>query len=89
MPDNNTGRKLYKLVEKLKKYGIPSRKHHVSLSRMSAGGGDQYGSFNMPFEEDGIVKVLLDGEELTPYMMMGGAVVLIAMTLVSREKPAR
>ena len=33
--------------------------------------------------------VLLDGEELTPYMMMGGAVVLIAMTLVSREKPAR
>jgi isocitrate dehydrogenase len=63
VPDNNTGRKLYKLVEKLKKYGIPSRKHHVSLSRMSAGGGDQYGSFNMPFEEDGIVKVLLDGEE--------------------------
>lgn len=63
VPDNNTGRKLYKLVEKLKKYGIPSRKHHVSLSRMSAGGGDQYGSFNMPFAEDGIVKVLLDGEE--------------------------
>ncbi|MFT6757768.1 MAG: isocitrate dehydrogenase [Chitinophagales bacterium] len=63
VPDNNTGRKLYKLVEKLKKYGIPSRKHHVSLSRMSAGGGDQYGSFNMPFEEDGIVKVTLDGEE--------------------------
>ena len=63
VPDNTTGRKLYKLVQKLKKYGIPSRKYHVSLSRMSAGGGDQYGSFNMPMEEDGILKVIVDGEE--------------------------
>ena len=63
VPDNNTGRKLYKLVKQLKKYGIPSRKHHVSMSRMSAGGGDQYGSFNMPMEEDGILKVIVDGEE--------------------------
>jgi isocitrate dehydrogenase len=63
VPDNNTGRKLFKLVGKLKKYGIPSRKHHVSLSRMSAGGGDQYGSFNMPATEDGILKVIVDGEE--------------------------
>lgn len=63
VPDNNTGRKLYKLVEQLKKYGIPSRKHSVSLSRMSAGGGDQYGSFNMPMVEDGIIKVIVDGEE--------------------------
>jgi isocitrate dehydrogenase len=30
---------------------------------MSAGGGDQYGSFNMPMEEDGILKVIVDGEE--------------------------
>jgi isocitrate dehydrogenase len=63
VPDNTTGRKLYKLVKQLKKYGIPSRKHHVSLSRMSAGGGDQYGSFNMAAEEAGVVKVILDGEE--------------------------
>ena len=63
VPDNTTGRKLYKLVGALKKYGIPNRKHHVSLSRMSAGGGDQYGSFNMPMEEDGILKVIVDGEE--------------------------
>jgi len=63
VPDNTTGRKLFKLVEKLKKYGIPSRKHHVSLSRMSAGGGDQYGSFNMPVTEDGILKVIVDGVE--------------------------
>jgi hypothetical protein len=63
VPDNTTGRKLYKLVNQLKKYGIPSRKHHVSLSRMSAGGGDQYGSFNMAAEEAGIVKVILDGDE--------------------------
>lgn len=63
VPDNSTGRKLYKLVEQLKKYGIPSRKHQVSISRMSAGGGDQYGSFNMPMEEDGILKVIIDGEE--------------------------
>ncbi len=45
VPDNTTGRKLYKLVNELKKYGIPSREAHVSMSRMSAGGGDQYGSF--------------------------------------------
>ena len=63
VPDNTTGRKLFKLVNELKRYGIPSRKHHVSISRMSAGGGDQYGSFNMPAEEDGIVKVIIDGEE--------------------------
>ena len=63
VPDNNTGRKLYKLVKELKKYGIPSRKHQVSMSRMSAGGGDQYGSFNMPAEEDGILKVIVDGVE--------------------------
>jgi len=63
VPDNTTGRKLFKLVNELKKYGIPNRKHHVSLSRMSAGGGDQYGSFNLPMAEDGIVKVIVDGEE--------------------------
>ena len=63
VPDNTTGRKLYKLVKELKRYGIPNRKHHVSLSRMSAGGGDQYGSFNMPMEEDGILKVIVDGDE--------------------------
>ncbi|TLF52048.1 3-isopropylmalate dehydrogenase [Halomonas urmiana] len=63
VPDNNTGRKLYKLVEELKIHGIPKRKAHVSLSRMSAGGGDQYGSYNAPALEDGILKVVVDGEE--------------------------
>ncbi|MCH4562298.1 isocitrate/isopropylmalate family dehydrogenase [Halomonas sp. EGI 63088] len=63
VPDNNTGRKLYKLVNQLKQHGISSRKAHVSLSRMSAGGGDQYGSYNMPAEEDGILKVVVDGDE--------------------------
>ena len=63
VPDNTSGRKLLKLVESLKKYGIPSREAHVSISRMSAGGGDQYGSFNAPMEEDGILKVIVDGEE--------------------------
>ncbi|MDT8878886.1 isocitrate/isopropylmalate family dehydrogenase [Halomonas saccharevitans] len=63
VPDNNTGRKLYKLVEQLKVHGIPKRKAHVSLSRMSAGGGDQYGSYNAPSLEDGILKVVVDGEE--------------------------
>ena len=63
VPDNSTGRRLYKLVKQLKKYGIPDRKFHVSISRMSAGGGDQYGSYNLPAPEDGIVKVILDGEE--------------------------
>lgn len=63
VPENTSGRKLFKLVNSLKKYGIPDRKFSVSISRMSAGGGDQYGSFNMPLEEDGIIKVVLDGEE--------------------------
>jgi isocitrate dehydrogenase len=63
VPDNTTGRKLFKLVNRLKQYGIPDRKYHVSISRMSAGGGDQYGSFNMPMAEDGILKVVVDGEE--------------------------
>lgn len=64
IPDNNTGRKLFKLVKALKHRGIPDRKFSVSISRMSAGGGDQYGSFNTPVEEDGIVKVMLDGKEM-------------------------
>ncbi len=63
VPENTSGRKLYKLVNTLKKYGIPEGKFNVSISRMSAGGGDQYGSFNMPVPEDGIVKIVLDGEE--------------------------
>jgi isocitrate dehydrogenase len=63
VPDNTTGRKLFKLVNHLKQHGIPTRKAHVSISRMSAGGGDQYGSFNMPAEEDGILKVIVDGVE--------------------------
>ncbi len=63
VPDNSTGRRLFKLVNTLKKYGIPQRKFHVSISRMSAGGGDQYGSFNIPAPEDGIIKVIVDGDE--------------------------
>ena len=63
VPDNTTGRKLFKLVKHLKKFGIPERRAHVSISRMSAGGGDQYGSFNMPMAEDGILKVIVDGQE--------------------------
>ncbi len=63
VPDNTSGRKLLKLVRGLKAYGIPSREAHVSISRMSAGGGDQYGSFNMAAQEDGILKVVVDGDE--------------------------
>lgn len=63
VPDNVSGMKLYKLVQQLKRYGLPERKAHVAISRMSAGGGDQYGSFNAPAAEDGIIKVLVDGEE--------------------------
>lgn len=63
VPDNVTGMKLFKLVQQLKNYGLPERKAHVSISRMSAGGGDQYGSYNLPAPEDGIIKVIVDGEE--------------------------
>ncbi|MEM1190523.1 MAG: isocitrate/isopropylmalate family dehydrogenase [Pseudomonadota bacterium] len=63
VPDNVSGMKLYKLVQQLKRYGLPERKAHVSISRMSAGGGDQYGSYNTPAPEDGIIKVIVDGVE--------------------------
>lgn len=63
VPDNVSGMKLYKLVQQLKHYGLPERKAHVSISRMSAGGGDQYGSYNTPAPENGIIKVIVDGEE--------------------------
>jgi isocitrate dehydrogenase len=63
VPDNTSGHKLFELVNQLKVTGIPNRRAAVSISRMSAGGGDQYGSFNIPVDEDGIVKVILDGDE--------------------------
>lgn len=63
VPDNVSGNKLFKLVQQLKHYGLPERKAHVSISRMSAGGGDQYGSYNTPAPEDGIIKIIMDGEE--------------------------
>ncbi len=63
VPENTSGRKLYKLVEYLKVHGIPDREKQISIARMSAGGGDQYGSFNMEAAEDGIVKVVVDGDE--------------------------
>lgn len=72
VPDNTSGRKLFKLVNELKRYGIPERKSHVSLSRMSAGGGDQYGSFNMALPEDGILKVMIDGQEMHARDVQGG-----------------
>jgi len=77
VPDNTTGRKLLKLVEQLKRYGIPERKAQVSLSRMSAGGGDQYGSFNMPAAEDGILKVVVDGEEKHARRVRAGDPILL------------
>ena len=63
VPDNTTGRKLFKLVAELKQFGIAERRSHVSISRMSAGGGDQYGSYNAAASEDGIIKVIVDGRE--------------------------
>ena len=63
VPDNVSGMKLFKLVQQLKRYGLPERKAHVSISRMSAGGGDQYGSYNTPAPEDGVIKVIIDGKE--------------------------
>lgn len=63
VPDNVSGMKLFKLVQQLKRYGLPERKAHVSISRMSAGGGDQYGSYNTPSPEKGVIKVIVDGEE--------------------------
>jgi isocitrate dehydrogenase len=59
IPDNTTGRKMYKLVNALKKHGIPQRRHQVSISRMSAGGGDQYGSFNMAAPDDGFITLTI------------------------------
>lgn len=76
VPDNVTGMKLYKLVQQLKHYGLPERKAHVSISRMSAGGGDQYGSYNTPLPEDGILKVIVDGVEKHARILRKGDPVL-------------
>lgn len=76
VPDNVTGMKLFKLVQQLKHYGLPERKAHVSISRMSAGGGDQYGSYNLPAPEDGIIKVIVDGEEKHARMVKGSDPIL-------------
>ncbi len=59
IPDNTSGRKMLKLVNSLKMYGIPQREHQVAISRMSAGGGDQYGSFNSPAKTDGIITLTI------------------------------
>ena len=64
IPDNTSGRKMYKLVESLKKFGIPQRDHKVAISRMSAGGGDQYGSFNHQMEDDGFVTIYVGNRAL-------------------------
>jgi isocitrate dehydrogenase len=84
VPDNTSGRKLLKLVEQLKRHGMPSREAHVSISRMSAGGGDQYGSFNAPMKEDGILKVIVDGDEKHARRVRKGDPVL----LMSNDKQA-
>ncbi|MDB2415084.1 isocitrate/isopropylmalate family dehydrogenase [Rickettsiales bacterium] len=59
IPDNTSGRKMHKLVESLKKYGIPQRTHQTAISRMSAGGGDQYGSYNAPAPDNGIITLMI------------------------------
>lgn len=76
VPDNITGKKLYKLVQQLKNYGLPERKANVSISRMSAGGGDQYGSYNAPAGEDGILKVIVDGVEKHARLLKEGDPIL-------------
>lgn len=76
VPDNVSGMKLFKLVQQLKRYGLPERKAHVSISRMSAGGGDQYGSYNTPAPEDGIIKVVVDGVEKHARFMSAGDPIL-------------
>ncbi len=59
IPDNTSGRKMLKLVNALKQYGIPQREHQVAISRMSAGGGDQYGSFNAPAPTNGVLTLTI------------------------------
>lgn len=59
IPDNTSGRKMLKLVTSLKKFGIPQRDHQVAISRMSAGGGDQYGSFNSPAPTKGVLTLTI------------------------------
>ena len=76
IPDNVSGMKLFKLVQQLKRYGLPERKAHVSISRMSAGGGDQYGSYNTPAPEKGVIKVIVDGEEKHARHVDGGDPIL-------------
>lgn len=59
IPDNTSGRKMLKLVNALKEHGIPQREHQVAISRMSAGGGDQYGSYNAPAPTNGVITLTI------------------------------
>lgn len=79
IPDNNTGEKMRALVEGLKHSGIASGSYPLAVSRMSAGGGDQYGSFNAPAFADGVITVMLE-EEILCMQPVGAGDPLMLMT---------
>lgn len=62
VPDSSSGDKMNKLVNRLKNEGIKTGKTDISVSRMSAGGGDQYGSFNISAPSEGKIQIKINNE---------------------------
>jgi len=81
IPDNNTGEKMRQLVEELKHSGVSKKGYSLAVSRMSAGGGDQYGSFNSPAFAEGMITVALEEQILCQrYVGKGDPLMLMTNT---------
>jgi isocitrate dehydrogenase len=82
--DNATGRSFAALIEELKTSGFPDRGQTMSVSRMSAGGGDQYGSYNAPAPSDGVASLTLNGKPLHSVSVTAGS----PLMLMGNDRPA-
>lgn len=86
MPDNATGDVFVPVTEALKNCGFPSRGQSMSVSRMSAGGGDQYGSYQIAAPANGTVSARLNGKEILSRPVTSGSPVMIMSNSVSAIK---
>ena len=83
-PENDAGRTFAALVERLKREGFPDRGQRLSVSRMSAGGGDQYGSYNAPAPDNGLLHVRVGDDILCSVPVAKGDPILF----MSNERTA-
>ncbi|MET0155456.1 MAG: isocitrate/isopropylmalate family dehydrogenase [Rickettsiales bacterium] len=84
LPENEAGANFSALVELLKKDGFPDRGQHISVSRMSAGGGDQYNGYNAKAEEKGVIRLRVNDKILHSVPVSAGDPVMF----MSNERAA-